>query len=396
MKKFVSFVLLASITLTSYSQNLLEFYGYVTDANGAPVGNHLVGVSDSLGFTIDTTHTSPNGFYYLSLAASQVAYISIFTPDCNGGWLNYDTLIFITPPGDTIWHNFTYCNNSIPNCISSISASATSAAGNTFNFTGSHSFNPTNYMWDFGDGNTSNMANPTHTYAQSGSYNATLVATGGVFGAVCSTVSSTTVNVSVWNTNCDADFSLDTTLSTPGNVILWNLSTYPGNNIGNYLWHFGDGTTSTQAFPTHSYANPGTYGLCLELFTADPMTGDSCYDVHCDTLTIDSLGNLIYKEFSGFQLVVLDPIFLQVDEMVTELSMFPNPAKGSLTLSNKAGVLVGDVTISNSVGQVVLRKNVNAGPNEDVRLDVSRLATGSYLLQYNGPNSAQVHRLIIQ
>ena len=50
------------------------------------------------------------------------------------------------------------------------------------------------YIWDFGDGNTSTQANPTHTYAQGGAYNVTLTA------VVCSDTSTYTEVVGVWAT----------------------------------------------------------------------------------------------------------------------------------------------------------------------------------------------------
>ncbi|MCB0527128.1 MAG: PKD domain-containing protein, partial [Saprospiraceae bacterium] len=41
-----------------------------------------------------------------------------------------------------------------------------------------NSANATGYVWDFGDNSNSNLANPTHTYANDGTYTVTLTATG--------------------------------------------------------------------------------------------------------------------------------------------------------------------------------------------------------------------------
>jgi PKD repeat protein len=49
--------------------------------------------------------------------------------------------------------------------------------GFVFTFTNSSMY-ATDYLWDFGDGNTSTMTNPVHTYAAAGSYTVTLEATG--------------------------------------------------------------------------------------------------------------------------------------------------------------------------------------------------------------------------
>jgi PKD repeat protein len=59
----------------------------------------------------------------------------------------------------------------------------------------------TSYAWDFGDGNTSTMANPTHTYATGGDYTVTLTATNGS----CSDEYSFTLN----SVGVDEEFSIN-------------------------------------------------------------------------------------------------------------------------------------------------------------------------------------------
>lgn len=43
-------------------------------------------------------------------------------------------------------------------------------------------------------------------------------------------------------------------------------------NADSYLWHFGDGTTSNEASPAHSYSHPGTYSVSL---TASSISGSN-------------------------------------------------------------------------------------------------------------------------
>lgn len=61
----------------------------------------------------------------------------------------------------------------IQNVTASFSSSVSSL---TVTFTNT-SVNATSYLWNFGDGNTSTLANPTHTYANSGTYTVVLTAT---------------------------------------------------------------------------------------------------------------------------------------------------------------------------------------------------------------------------
>ena len=76
----------------------------------------------------------------------------------NGGGLSVknDTAQVLDVPGGF----FTYTQNS-----------------NIVNFTDVSSYSPTNWLWDFGDGNTSGQQNPTHTYSALGTYTVNLQVT---------------------------------------------------------------------------------------------------------------------------------------------------------------------------------------------------------------------------
>lgn len=71
-----------------------------------------------------------------------------------------------------------------------------SAAGLTVTFTNTSTdpnANITGYLWNFGDGNTSTLSNPTHAYASAGTYTVTLTATDATF---LSDDASTSISVS--------------------------------------------------------------------------------------------------------------------------------------------------------------------------------------------------------
>ncbi len=53
--------------------------------------------------------------------------------------------------------------------------------GDSINFTDNSAINPTSWLWDFGDGNTSTEQNPTHIYANTGTYTISLTASNGAF-----------------------------------------------------------------------------------------------------------------------------------------------------------------------------------------------------------------------
>ena len=113
---------------------------------------------------------------------------------------------------------------------------------------------PTAWQWDFADGSTSTVQNPTHTFASSGSYDVKLTITRGTDTAT----SSQTVNVGgVPN----ADFAgAPTQVNTNENVQFTDKSS---NSPTAWSWDFGDTATSTDQNPSHAYQLKGIYTVSL-------------------------------------------------------------------------------------------------------------------------------------
>ncbi len=112
------------------------------------------------------------------------------------------------------------------------------------------------WAWDFGDGNTSTLQNPGHTYVQAGTYGVTLIVTN-----QCGADTVTKGNlITVTCTAPSADFTGGPTTGTlPLDVSFTNLS----SGADSWLWDFGDGTTSTQENPSHTYDAVGSYTVTL-------------------------------------------------------------------------------------------------------------------------------------
>ncbi len=125
----------------------------------------------------------------------------------------------------------------------------------------------TDYLWSYGDGETSAAATThTHTYAEVGVYTVIL--------RVTNAASSDTLVRTGLITAYDypvAGFSAQPTKGLwPLPVTFTNQSRYADE----YLWDYGDGTTSTTAAPTHvhTYTNIGSYTVSLT--TASPYGSD--------------------------------------------------------------------------------------------------------------------------
>jgi gliding motility-associated-like protein len=111
------------------------------------------------------------------------------------------------------------------------------------------------YLWRFGDGTTSNLANPSHTYETSGDYTVTLVVNSSQ-GCVDSIVKQKAVSIG----SVQADFKAPDSVCSGTPVTLTNQSTPPPVSV---VWDFGDGTQSTDLNPVKTYVNAGVYTIQL-------------------------------------------------------------------------------------------------------------------------------------
>ncbi len=189
---------------------------------------------------------------------------------------------------------------------------------------------------------------------------------------------------------CNADFWVlqafgSDSLPIPYELWVWNLSG-GGNGNFTYLWSFGDGTSSTEAYPSHTYSGSGPYVLCLTI--AD---NNSCTDQHCDSISID--GNGIYSGMvgggtdrqDGFTINVQNPQANAVDEhmVVNDIVAWPNPVVGDLNIamvSEMHGAV--ELTITDLNGRVVRAEQLilNNGRNQ-LRLNTKDLGAGLYLVR---------------
>ncbi|WP_332881723.1 PKD domain-containing protein [Methanosarcina horonobensis] len=114
------------------------------------------------------------------------------------------------------------------------------------------STNATYREWDFGDGSPKmiNVLNPVHTYAQPGNYTVSLMVHGSTKGTFGWDNNTATKVISVYGVPVSG-FSKSIT------VTFTDQSQYADT----VLWDFGDGSTSTERNPTHTYAASGTYNI---------------------------------------------------------------------------------------------------------------------------------------
>jgi gliding motility-associated-like protein len=157
--------------------------------------------------------------------------------------------------------------------------------------TTNNSGNITEWTWDFGDGTTSSLQNPFHTYAAAGLYSVTLRVKNS-FGCIKIINKTNYINVV---TGPEANFFLGNTPSicdVPVNVNFINTST--GGGMLSYLWNFGDGSISNLNSPTHTYLNAGNYTVSLIVTNnfgcTDTLTQNGLISVNTHIVNFNAIG----------------------------------------------------------------------------------------------------------
>ena len=114
----------------------------------------------------------------------------------------------------------------------------------------------TSWEWDFGDGGSSFVQNPTHTYTVQGTYTVKLIITTSTGCRDTLTISNA---VQVGSTPV-ADFS-----ATPNPVCARQPVQFTDLSVpaDEWLWDFGDGTTSTLQNPVHIFSDTGYFDITL-------------------------------------------------------------------------------------------------------------------------------------
>ncbi|HEY1115391.1 MAG TPA: PKD domain-containing protein [Chitinophagaceae bacterium] len=117
----------------------------------------------------------------------------------------------------------------------------------------------TSWSWDLGDGTLSSDASPFHTYTAGGSYTVTLKVTNS-FGCAKTASKAQYIKVAPGVKSSFTNNSPNV-CSVPATIDFTNTSTGPG--LLTYSWDFGDGTTSNDPNPSHTYTTAGSYTVKL-------------------------------------------------------------------------------------------------------------------------------------
>ncbi|MDY0267142.1 MAG: PKD domain-containing protein [Methanimicrococcus sp.] len=163
-------------------------------------------------------------------------------------------------------YNYTLKNISVTNNLKADFSAANNMGSSplkvSFTDTTTGAGSGSSYLWNFGDGATSTDKNPTHTYTKTGTYSVALTVTNPC-GATDSILKSN--SISVGNVPV-AGFS-----GTPTNGVSPLAVSFTDKSLGEnltYSWDFGNGKTSSEKNPKHTYTESGIYTVKLTVKNA--------------------------------------------------------------------------------------------------------------------------------
>jgi PKD domain/Secretion system C-terminal sorting domain len=257
--------------------------GKITDIDtGDPVPAHEVFIvaDDSVAYYV--LYTDNDGVFggNIGQAAFPISKLFLYVYDCD--FVKHDTS-FVNPPDTTI-ANFEICYENNPNqCQSFFYFIPDSLDRYTFRFlnlshfpeiAGSYGVN-----WDFGDGLTSTEMNPTHTYSEDGFYYVCLQ----IYDSegFCNDTYCAMVEAPYPSGHCNAMFIYEADPTDPKTIAFTDLSS---GLINNWHWDFGDGTTSDEQYPIHTFDGFGNFEVCLSIVNEDSVA--SCNDTFCKLLVL--------------------------------------------------------------------------------------------------------------
>ena len=218
-----------------------------------------------------------------------------------------------------------------------------------FNDTSTQS--PTSWNWTFGDGGTSTLQNPSHTYLTNGVYTVSLTATNSGGSDTKTQVAYITVGPAIANFTASP-----TTGCLPMTVQFMDVST--GNHTSWY-WDFGDGTNSTLQNPSHPYTTAGVYSIRLSVSNT---CGDSPFFIRTNYINV---GQVPVANFTANPNTGCLPMTVQFTDSSTNQPTLWNWSFGDGTFSN----LPNPVNTYSVAGTYTVSLNASnsCGSNQSVR-----------------------------
>jgi hypothetical protein len=137
-----------------------------------------------------------------------------------------------------------------------------------------------------------------------------------------------------------------------------------------YQWNFGDGNTSTQTNPSHTYDGSGTYNVCLVAYN-----GPDCSSTFCNAVNAGVNG--IYSISGNKQFLI-----------------YPNPASELVNIRGESLNEIESIVLYDALGRTIIRQNLRGHSTAEVQLNLTGITEGIYHIKLSGKTFEKVVNLL--
>jgi len=222
------------------------------------------------------------------------------------------------------------------------------------------SINATSWEWNFGDGaypaSGSSQGPHTVSYSTSGTKTVTLTING--------SLTETKENYVSVIPQPEADFSfegLDLTVEFSNNTI----------NAIDYLWNFGDGTSSTETSPMHTYTSPGIFMVTLTANNLD------CEDENSQEVSVPLV---------GINNITAD----------NDFEIYPNPNDGSFEVQLQNNYNPESFQVIDLSGRAIIDLDLTGSEISTIPIDMGNVESGIYFILMGSKGKTVSKKIIIK
>lgn len=229
--------------------------------------------------------------------------------------------------------------------VAEFAASSTSSCSGLIQFTDVSTNNPTSWLWDFGDGTTSTLQHPSHSYTTSGTYTVVLTATNTYGDNTMTKTNYVTVNLAT------APSTTDGSSYGPGSVTLY------ASGSGTLNWY--DAPTGGNLVNTGtSYTTPVLYTTTTYYVQSELTQPVQSVGLSAKTATGGYYYGTSYDGTWGLIFDVLSPVTIK------SVTVYANStADRNIWLQNSSGTVINSLTVNIPTGtqSVTLNFDVPVG-----------------------------------
>jgi PKD repeat protein len=358
--------------------------------------NYTIGSNGNVSFASTSTGTSSSTNYNWYFGNNQWANTqNANTTYASNGW--YTVCLFISDSANNC--SDSYCDTiTINNASNSATCNAhftytIGSNGNvTFASNSTGTTSTTNYYWSFNNSTWSSGPTTSATFTN-------------YFNYVCLTIYDSTSwcystycdSIIIPTNPCNANVNFVMVQDSTQALTWWAWANYP-SNVSNAVWTWGDNSTSTGFYPSHTYSASGFYNICVTITVSCAGTGSFCANTFINKSADASSSSAMRRVYVISGTAPTNIKQHANTDLISDLVLYPNPAKDLTRLKvNMSTYADVNISIYEITGKLVQQQEYSASEGSNtIDIQTNSLNKGMYFVTLNSGNAKKTLRLIKQ